>query len=191
MTVDHACKLAVKFFVADGSPVAQAEFVPIFHSWIQTRAVADHQLIDVADYAHVPGGPGTMLIAHEGNFSMDTAGGRLGLLYNRKQPVAADVPFSQRLAQVFGACLSACARLQAALPGRVRFRSDDPILRINDRLLAPNNPDTFAKFRGQMQAFLENLYGSPVRLEHRPDPHELFEVAIIAPNLDVARLLRP
>ena len=28
-----------------------------------------------------------MLVAHEGNFSLDLGGGRMGLAYNRKTPV--------------------------------------------------------------------------------------------------------
>ena len=42
----------------------------------RTHAVPDHLLIDVADYAHVPNGPGTVLVAHEANIHIDrtTAG---------------------------------------------------------------------------------------------------------------------
>src|SRR4030095_5221476 len=64
-------RIGVKLFAADGSSVQPREFVPIFHRWIQTQAVANHLLIDVADYAHVPDGPGVLLVAHEGNFSLD------------------------------------------------------------------------------------------------------------------------
>src|SRR5438128_1367221 len=46
-------KIAIKFFIDDDSKLAGVEFVPIFHSWIQTQLVPDHMLVDVADYAHV------------------------------------------------------------------------------------------------------------------------------------------
>ncbi len=33
---------------------------------------------------HVPAGPGIVLIGHEGNYSVDNTGNRLGVRYNRK-----------------------------------------------------------------------------------------------------------
>src|SRR5581483_1646097 len=94
-------KLAVKFFIEDPSGLKTDEdFVPVFHRWIQTRAIADHQLIDVADYAHVKEGPGTLLVSHEANFHADLGGGRLGLLYVRKQPLPGGT-FAERLRETF------------------------------------------------------------------------------------------
>ena len=81
-------KIIVKFFVEDASRIRGEQFVPIFHAWIQQQAIPEHLLIDVADYQHVYGGPGTVLVAHEANFSMDREEGRLGLMYTRKQPAS-------------------------------------------------------------------------------------------------------
>src|SRR3954453_6693965 len=120
-------KLVLKFFLDDPSSVAEASFVPVFHSFIQTPALPDHLLIDVADYQHVPDGPGTLLVAHEANFYMDHAvGGKLGLLYQRKQPFAGTGSFRQRLAHTFAATLRAAARLEddLAFDGRLKFRTD-------------------------------------------------------------------
>ena len=47
------------------------ELVPVFHRWIQTGAIPGHLLVDVADYDHVPEGPGILLVAHEGNLGID------------------------------------------------------------------------------------------------------------------------
>jgi hypothetical protein len=41
-------------------------------------------MIDVADYKHIPFGPGIMLIAFEGNFSIGYEEHGFGLSYNRK-----------------------------------------------------------------------------------------------------------
>src|SRR5438067_7514075 len=104
-------KIAVKFF-ADVTPAPSGQndlhFVPIFHSWIQTQAVPDHLLIDVADYAHVHHGPGTVLIAREANFSTDNTDGRLGLMYARKQPAPGS--FVDRVRQALVAALEGCKR---------------------------------------------------------------------------------
>ena len=42
-------------------------------------------MIDVANYAHVPKGPGVALIGHGTDYFIDEGEGRLGLLYNRKR----------------------------------------------------------------------------------------------------------
>src|SRR5437763_2347144 len=101
-------KLSVKFFVEDPSALRPEEFVPVFHGWIQRHALADHLLIDVADYKHVPEGPGTVLVSHEANIYTDQGEGRLGLLYFRKQPFAGAATFAERLRATFRDALEAC-----------------------------------------------------------------------------------
>src|SRR3982751_582210 len=83
-------KFSVKFFLQNGASLPEKTIVPLFHSWIQQQAIADHLLIDVADYAHVQSGPGVVLVAHQGNFSTDASAGRIGLMYQRKMPIDGD-----------------------------------------------------------------------------------------------------
>src|SRR5437763_6632749 len=118
-------KLAVKFFVDRASAVKSDEFARVFHSWIQNGAIKDHLLIDVADYQHVVGGPGTVLVAHEANFSMDRKEGKLGLMYTRKQPASEE--FFDRLKQAFAACLQGCGRLEADT--QRRFKAQQCVVR--------------------------------------------------------------
>jgi len=75
-------KFGVRFHFNGPSPRKLAEYIPVFHGWIQRQALPEHLLIDVHDYSHVPGGPGILLVAHEANISVDTT----GLTYTRKQP---------------------------------------------------------------------------------------------------------
>jgi hypothetical protein len=65
--------------------------VPVFHRWIQQKSFPNHLLVDVADYAHVPEGPGTLLVSHEANIHFDRDGGKPGVLYVRKQPAGENV----------------------------------------------------------------------------------------------------
>ena len=69
-TIEDLQRIVVKFHLDDGSPVELDKVIPVFHRWIQTGAV-EGLLIDVADYSHVPQGPGVMLIAHEGNYALE------------------------------------------------------------------------------------------------------------------------
>ena len=176
-------KIIVKFFVEDASRIRGEQFLPIFHSWIQQKAIPEHLLIDVADYQHVAGGPGTLLVSHEANFSMDREEGRLGLMYTRKQP--ANGEFFDRLKQAFRSCLHGCARLEADT--QLRIRTNECVMRLNDRLLAPNNAATYAAVEPDLRKLVDQLWASAdTHLEHRPHPQRLFEVQIkssASPNL--------
>jgi hypothetical protein len=168
-------KIIVKFFVEDASRIRGEQFVPIFHSWIQQQAIPQHLLIDVGDYQHVTGGPGTILVAHEANFSMDREEERLGLMYTRKQPAAGE--FFDRLKQAFTACVQGCARLEADT--QLRFKTNECVLRLNDRLLAPNNSETYREIEPHLRKLVDQLYANAdTHLEHRPHPQRLFEVQI-------------
>lgn len=176
-----AFKISVKFYVEDDSALSQHEFVPILHSWIQNKSVPDHMLIDVADYAHVHNGPGTLLVAHEANFYLDRFDGRLGLTYSRKMP--GEGVFRDRLRQAFKAALEACARLEsdARLAGRISFGLAEATVRLDDRLLAPNTSETFEQVRGDLERLASDLYeGSSVEIEHYPSARALFEVHLQA-----------
>jgi len=174
-------KLSVKFFATDDSAVELAAFVPVFHGFIQRHAVPDHLLIDVADYQHVHHGPGIALISQESNFYTDTGEGRLGLMCQRKQPIPGTGTFRDRLAPVTSAVLRACDLLEKdpALSGRLRFRTDEILLRVHDRLLAPNTPETYREVEPDLRSFLSTLYpGDSISLEPRHAPQTLFEVRV-------------
>ena len=176
-------KLIVKFFADNPAAVPGHAFVPVFHTLIQTRAIPEHLLIDVSDYQHVHHGPGVLLAAHEANFYSDNGEGRLGLLYQRKQPLPAASGLRDRLAHVFVAALRACEKLEKdpAFEGRLKFRTDEIVLKVNDRLLAPNEPETFREVEPDLRAFLSDLYpGDEISLEPRHSPLTLFEVRVKA-----------
>ena len=81
-------KINVKFYAEDPSVVRLKDFIGIFTSWIQNTDDEDEVIyLDIADYSHIYAGPGVVLIGHRADFSMDNADNRLGLLYNRKQPL--------------------------------------------------------------------------------------------------------
>ena len=180
-------KLVVKLFVEDSSQLDVHEFVPIFHSWIQQRAVPDHLVIDVSDYAHVHHGPGTLLVTHEANFYTDQGEGRLGLMYQRKQPFPGT--FTDRLRQAFVATLEGCKRLETdpRLAGRIKFKTDEILISIPDRLHAPSVPETFQAVRGGIQQFFADAYTTDVSLRQVGTDETPFKVEVVtkqAPTID-------
>ena len=179
--IEAVQRIGLKLFAADGTTVQMREFVPIFHRWIQTQAVANHLLIDVADYAHVPDGPGVMLVAHEGNFSLDLGGGRLGLAFNRKLPVGGGIV--ERWRSITRTALEACQRLEdePVLKGRLRFRGDEIELFANDRLQAPNDAATRGALESPIAELVRSLYGEmPCTTRSEPDARERFSVRLQA-----------
>jgi len=54
----------VKLLVQNAPGANLEPLIPVFHSWIENQN-GDELLIDVADYTHVPAGPGVVLIGHE------------------------------------------------------------------------------------------------------------------------------
>jgi len=183
-------KLAVKFFVEAGAGTPVEEFVPVFHRWIQGKLLEGHQLIDVANYAHVHEGPGVVLVSHEANLHADLGEGKLGLMYIRKQPGAGS-SFRERLRSTFGYALRAALMLEedSALAGKISFRTRDPLFLINDRLFEPNTAETFGKVRGELEGFLRGLYGGDVGLKYEPDGDRLFQVRVGAAETKIGALL--
>ena len=175
-------KLSVKFFLADGVTVTPETIVPVFHGWIREHKVPDHLLVDVADYAHVPEGPGTVLVSHEANFHIDHEGGRTGLLYVRKQPAGGS--FGERLQTVVRAALHAANALtiDPEFSGKVRFDTSRVQFRVHDRLHAPNDAQTFNAVKPELERYFTALYGAPVTLGYEPDPERLFQVNITGPS---------
>jgi hypothetical protein len=170
----------VKLLVQDGDKVHLEPLIPVFHSWIENQN-GDELLIDVADYSHVPAGPGIVLIGHEGNYSLDNTGDRLGVRYNRKAVL--DGGNEHRLAQAARAALTACQRLEAEprLDGKIRFNGQDIEIFINDRLLAPNYSATRDALDADFRAFCQKLFrGKEYSISYGVDPRSLFTANVKA-----------
>jgi hypothetical protein len=178
----EAFKISVKLFVEQDT-FGPAEFVPVFHRWIQDHVLEDHLPIDVADYAHVPSGPGTLLVAHEANVHMDRVDNRLGLLYFRKT-VSPGI-FADRLKTAILNTIQAAAKMEqeSGMAGRLRFRTDEFQIRINDRLNAPNTPQTFAAVKADLEAVARDLYGpGKSTVEYVISPKQVFTVKVTGPS---------
>jgi len=173
-------KFGIKFFAARSEQIDVLKLIPIYHRWIQQDLLED-LLIDVADYSHVPGGPGVMLIAHEGNYALDESGHERGVLYYSKQRLAGELP--ERLAQVAGKALKAAQLMgaDAELQGALELPGNQLQFFANDRLIAPNTDAAYAELEPALRQFLERLYaGAPYTLSREPEPKERLSVRVQA-----------
>jgi len=170
----------VKLLVKSPEEVPLEPLIPVFHSWIQGQ-VLEELLLDVADYRHVPAGPGVVLIGHQGNYSVDNGDDQLGVRYNRK--AALDGGNQHSLAQATRAALTACQRLQAEprLNGKFQFNGQDIEIFINDRLIAPNNDATRQAFDADFRLFSQKLFrGKEYTISYGADPRSLFTAHVKA-----------
>lgn len=175
-------RLGFKFFLRDDFPLQIKNFIPLFHSWIQQQLMEEHLLIDVHDYSHVFTGPGILLAAHEGNFSVDLSGNRPGLLYYRKQAV--NQSLRERIETIFRTTLLACHSVEDSdhMPD-LKFKTDEFLMIANDRLLAPNTSNTFQQIKPDLSEFMTHLLGNGnFTLTHCEDSRERFSVLVETPS---------
>jgi hypothetical protein len=166
----------VKLLLKDPGTLQLDTVVPVFHRWIQGQ-VSDELLLDVADYGHVPDGPGVVLIGHEADYAVDNTDGLLGVRYNRKAPVAGNN--RDRLRQALLAALGAAERLRQEL--KWNFNGRDIEIVVNDRILAPNCEETRLAAEPEFKVLCETLFsGEAYGLKYPSDSRRLFGVAITA-----------
>ncbi|MGE0027405.1 MAG: hypothetical protein AB7O78_19060 [Thermoleophilia bacterium] len=140
-TATDIVRIGAKLYAENPGVIVADDYVPLFHGWIQRRSL-DGTPIDVADYKHVPDGPGIMLIGHEADRALDFGEGRPGVLYQRKRDGAGSL--EERFAAAIEAADRAAADIEAdPAANGVRFGRDEILLRVNDRLNAPNDDATF------------------------------------------------
>ncbi|MFM1799176.1 MAG: hypothetical protein RLZZ117_1454 [Cyanobacteriota bacterium] len=186
MDVERFC---LKFFAREGV-VDEACFIPIFHDWIRLKSLPG-TLIDVADYRHVPDGPGIMLISFEINYAMDHGGGQFGLSAQRK--LGQEGSHSERIVELakrtalFGSLLEADPRLG----GTLVLEGGTFLYAANDRLRFPNTDEGFAALQPDLLAAAAALYGEqPLTVRRVPnDPRERLSALVeTASHLPISSL---
>jgi hypothetical protein len=166
----------VKLFIAEPAEVDLGALIPVFQQWIEAQ-IFEGLLLDVADYRHVPAGPGVLLIGYQGDYSVDNTDNRLGVRYNCKATL--DGSNQDRLKQATRAALSAFARLESEprFEGKLRFDGREIEVFINDRLVAPNSEATRKAAEPDLQMFFRQLFrDAELSLSYASDPRRLFSV---------------
>lgn len=176
-------RLSVKLFVAPdpAAPVDPAPFVGIFHGFIQRGAV-EGLLVDVADYAHVPDGPGVVLVGHEVDYGLDATGGRAGLVVVRKR--CGELALADALRDTIRKAFVAVAAVRDDGRAGVRFATDHLELRVLDRLAAPGTDEAREALVKEAEPVLREVFGDGVRLaaSGAEDPRRAVGLAVSLPR---------
>ncbi|MBI1367243.1 MAG: hypothetical protein GC162_01170 [Planctomycetes bacterium] len=183
-------RISAKFYLADPRSLDLAKITPVFHRWIRAAAV-EGMLIDVATYAHLPDGPGIVLVGHEGDYAIDMSEGRPGFRYERKRDRAESVRDQLRLVLRL-ALIGAAKMIDDHDPhGPVPIRSDEALITISDRLRAPNTDAAFKTLRSDIEAVLSEIYGETHVMIQREagEPSAPLRIRVSAPKaLSIAAL---
>ncbi len=148
-------KFGIKFYLKNEKSFSSKNYIPLFHKWIQDKSILDHLLIDVADYSHVLDGPGIMLVAHEGHFSLDQEGMHPGMMYMRKMSMEGD--FSERFIKVFSIALEGVRLLIAE---QLEFCQTSFRFIANDRRLAENSMENQKMYKEEISKILHKKYSN-------------------------------
>jgi len=184
MNLEH---VNAKIYVEGVLTVDLQRFIETFHRWVAEQSAAE-LLIDVADYRHVPDGPGVVLVGLEADYAIDHRGGQYGLLYNRKAPLEGDN--TDRVVQALHSAAWAAARLEAEFQP-LRFSRRRFELFVNDRALAPNDAATRAACEPIFAAAIQAIAPDADRkIEFDPEPRRrLTAVVTLSADADWAKLI--
>lgn len=151
-------RIQVKLYFRDGESVSPSAFVKVFHRWIQRGAVED-MLIDVHNYAHIHEGTGILLVGHEGDYAIDFADGRPGILYRLKRGEKGE--FVDALQVALRRVVAAAELLEqdSTLKGKLAVARGEVDVAVLDRLQFPNEPDTFRAIEADLSRALESEVG--------------------------------
>jgi len=141
-----------------------APAIDVFHRWIQNE-YGDHLLFDVADYRHVPAGPGVILVAHEAIYGLDESGHQLGLHYNRRTEEQGE---PQRvISAALQQALAACVQLEAEpeFEGTLAFNGGVVEVSVNDRSVAANDDAAAARMLAELSPVLQRAFGDGYQVD--------------------------
>jgi hypothetical protein len=169
MSLQH---LTIRFSFDGESKPDLARAIEVFHGWVSAQSV-EGLSIDVADYRHVPDGPGVVLVGLEGDYYLNDT----GLRYTRK--AAVEGSSLDALKQAFHAGATACARLEAEFDG-LKFCRKNFEIAVNDRAIAPNTRESFEQIKGDVESFFTGELGAgSARVSYcEGDPRKLLTVKV-------------
>ncbi len=154
-------RISAKFYASPdpAAPVDLDPFIGLFHRMIQNQTV-EGLLIDVADYIHVPEGPGVILIGHDVDYGIDRSNGKAGLLTVQKRIEGGSL--SDRLNQTMRMALGALKAIEIDGGAAVNFATTCCRVQLLDRCETPNTDQAFSEAKGEFEALASRLYAGAV-----------------------------
>ncbi|RMH58832.1 MAG: hypothetical protein D6679_03765 [Candidatus Hydrogenedentota bacterium] len=178
-------KLGVRLFPGETFEWKSEVLIPLFHEWIR-RGIPEGIPIDVADYSHLPEGPVTMIVGHEGDLICERQPGRSSLVYLLKRSTSGETRTSDALGTALERAFQCAASLEKEYPVEPRPHFNAARLEIffNDRLNAPNTAEFYETIEPAVQNAFVSYPGLGIlaigRVEN--DPRERLTVSVESVN---------
>ena len=142
-------------------------FLVIFHRWRQSN---DHPAdwVDLADYAHMPSGPGILIAGKSDTFSVNLNPPGPGLLTSVRRGLEGSLDDRFREAFRRARELNSTLLAEPEFPPEFRVREGAWEVFLNDRLGFPNSDESDTIVRPGLAAALG---AAPESLKRHSDPH--------------------
>jgi hypothetical protein len=169
-------KINIKFGIDAPADADWDALLNIFSRW---RLEEGEEILDLADYSHVPEAPSIILVSKRWQLGVDFSrgtgenrtGGWAGLLYASRKGLGGDL--GARLRSVLMSALERFQRLagEKEFPRGVTILYGELDIAFNDRLLVPNNDEMDTLVRPAVEEVLAALYGNDgCSVEREDDP---------------------
>ncbi len=177
-------KINVKIGISCPDDTSWDMLLAVFGRW---RLEEGEEIIDLADYAHVPQGPSVVLVSKRWHFGVDFArgsglgreGGWGGLFLSTRKGLSAGT--ASRVRQAARLCLEKSKRLlgESEVPDSIRLLPQEMDVVFNDRLLVPNTDESAAAMLPALQSVAAGLHGEDgYEIERDADPGRRLGYAI-------------
>jgi hypothetical protein len=154
-------RLAVKHFAkpAPHTSLELESFIGLFHEFIQEKRV-DGLLIDVADYSHVPDGPGVILVGHDVEYALDRTGGRTGLRTLGK--AFEEATLEEALRETLRKAVGCAQAIESDGRTGLSFDTSTVEIQLVDRLQAPKTPEAVQAALDEVEPAVRALFADAV-----------------------------
>ncbi len=168
-------RLRLKFPAREAPARNVGVAIAVFHRLLQ-RGLLEGLLLDVADYQHVPQGPGVLLIGHDVDYGVDETG--FSVLRKRQQGDAAEVATQLRDALRMG--LGALEALDRDGALGMAFDTEHFMVSVLDRALTRNDEAAAHALEAELEAVVRELFGAGVRFarENAADPRSALALSV-------------
>lgn len=171
-----ANKYYVRFPITKMDDISVSDVVNLFHDWIREED-EDKVLLDVADYSHVPNGPGIILVGFYENIYFEINGKHPAFAVVYKRPIDGDN--TSKVKHVFSKAVIFANKFQQAFEGKVTLDTENIKLGLNDRYYKREDVETHLKESISKLDDSLNLGWEALSQDGR-DPKKLPEVDVIA-----------
>ena len=168
----------VKLIFNESLEINLEPLISIFHDWISEQN-SDDLLIDVADYRHVPDGPGIILIGHEANISLTENQRSIILCYNRK--LATEGTDEERFRQAVRGALLACEKIEidGRLTDKINFECQEIEILVNDRIFVSNQEKFYQMVDPKFKGLCKVIFGkNDYSVTHSEDPRKIYSIRL-------------